>query len=208
VTAGPRGRLVAFEGVDGCGKSTQAALLAERLGALLTFEPGATTLGAWLRRVLLEVGRGPIDPRAEALLMGADRAQHVAEVIEPALAAGSWVVTDRFSASTLAYQGYGRGLDLDELEQVIAFATNGLSPDLTLLLDVPPEVARGRRNQTAPDRFEGEDETFLGRVAAGFSELARADPERWAVIDGAGAVEEVAATVWAAVEPMLQRAAR
>ncbi len=205
---GPRGRLVAFEGVDGCGKSTQAALLAERIGAVLTFEPGATPLGASLRRVLLEVDRGPIEPRAEALLMAADRAQHVAEVIEPALAAGSWVVTDRFSGSTFAYQGYGRGLPLDELERIVEFATHGLVPDLTVLLQVPRDVAEERRAGSDPDRFEGEDDGFLERVAVGFSRLARAHPDRWAVVDGTGSADEVAAAVWAAVEPMVERSSR
>lgn len=202
MTVGPRGRLVAFEGVDGCGKSTQAALLAQRLDAVLTFEPGATSLGETLRRVLLEVGRGPIDDRAEALLMAADRAQHVAEVIEPALVAGSWVVTDRYSGSTFAYQGYGRGIPLEDLEQVVRVAARGLTPDVTVLLEVPLEVARKRRSGSQPDRFE-EEEAFLGRVAEGFSRLAEADPERWVVIDGSGAVDEVAAAVWAAIEPMV-----
>ncbi len=206
--AGERGRLVAFEGVDGCGKSTQAALLAERLGGVLTFEPGATPLGASLRRVLLETDRVPIDPRAEALLMAADRAQHVTEVIEPALAAGSWVVTDRFSGSTFAYQGYGRGLALDELAQVVRVATHGVTPDLTVLLDVPVEVARQRRTGAVPDRFEAEDEEFLERVAEGFSILARAKPDRWVVIDGTGSVDDVAAAVWAAAEPVVERASR
>jgi dTMP kinase len=208
VTAGRRGRLVAFEGVDGCGKSTQAALLAERLDAVLTFEPGGTPLGASLRRVLLEAGHGPIDPRAEALLMAADRAQHVAEVIEPALAAGSWVVTDRFSGSTFAYQGFGRGLPLDDLEQVVRVATRGVTPDLNVLLEVPLDVSRQRRRGADPDRFEGEAGDFLVRVASGFTELAGADPERWVVVDGTGSVDQVAAAVWAAVEPIAERAAR
>jgi dTMP kinase len=208
VTVEPRGRLVAFEGVDGCGKSTQAALLAERLEAVLTFEPGATPLGATLRRVLLEAGRGPIEPRAEALLMAADRAQHVGEVIEPALAAGLWVVTDRYSGSTYAYQGYGRGLPLEELEQMVGVATQGVTPDLTVLLEVPLEVARQRRSGSRPDRFEGEDEAFLARVAAGFADLARANPGSWVAIDGSGEIGEVAGAVWAAVEPMVERASR
>jgi dTMP kinase len=208
VTTGPRGRLVAFEGVDGCGKSTQAALLAERLDAVLTFEPGATPLGVLLRRVLLEAGGGPIDPRAEALLMAADRAQHVAEVIEPALAAGRWVVTDRFSGSTFAYQGYGRGLELGELEAMVEVATHGLVPDLTVLLEVPLEAARTRRRASAPDRFEGESESFLEQVASGFSGLAAADPRGWVVIDGTGSVAQVAGEVWAAVEAMAERTPR
>jgi dTMP kinase len=200
VTGAPRGRLVALEGVDGCGKSTQAALLAKRLSAVLTFEPGATSLGASLRGMLLDVDRPPVGPRAEALLMAADRAQHVSEVIEPALARGSWVVTDRFSGSTFAYQGYGRGIDPAELAPVVRWAAQGIEPDLNVLLDLPVEVARARCGGSAPDRFEAQGDEFLDRVAAGFRALAAAGPDRWLVVDGAGSVEEVAAAVWAGVE--------
>jgi dTMP kinase len=128
-------------------------------------------------------------------------------VIEPALVAGSWVVTDRYSGSTFAYQGYGRGLPLEDLEQMVRVATRALIPDLNVLLEVPLDVARNRRSSSRPDRFE-EEEEFLGRVAAGFSSLAEADPEKWVVIDGSGSVDEVAAAVWAAVEPMVGAASR
>ncbi|HLW44623.1 MAG TPA: dTMP kinase, partial [Acidimicrobiales bacterium] len=139
-----RGRLVALEGVDGSGKSTQAKILAESLGAVLTFEPGATQLGRALRRLLLDPDRPVLDVRSEALLMAADRAQHVAQVIRPALDAGQLVVTDRFSGSTLAYQGCGRGLPVGELRQLVDWASGGVEADLTILVDVPISVARRR----------------------------------------------------------------
>jgi dTMP kinase len=199
-----RGRLVALEGVDGCGKSTQAARLAAALGALCTFEPGATPLGASIRELLLGSDQA-ISPRAEALLMAADRAQHVDEVITPALEAGRWVVTDRYSGSTLAYQGGGRGLGAASLRPMLGFATGGLVPDLSVLVEVPLEVARSRLAATAPDRLERQDPEFHRRVAAAYTELAGADPQRWAVVDGTGSVEAVAAAVLAAVVSRLGR---
>jgi dTMP kinase len=192
------GRLIAFEGIDGCGKSTQATLLAGRLGAVLTFEPGATPLGASLRHLLLDPGRSPVADRAEALLLAADRAQHVAEVVQPALDRGECVVTDRFSASTLAYQGAGRGIEQAELEALIRWATRGLSPDLTVLVEVPVAVAAARRSGAADDRFEGEGVAFQQRVADGYRRLA-AGSAAWLVVDGTGTVEEVAAAVWSGV---------
>lgn len=193
----PRGRFIALEGGEGSGKSTQAALLAASIGALCTVEPGGTPVGERIRSIVLDPGLAPLAARAEALLMAADRAQHVAEVIEPALAAGRHVVTDRFEGSSLAYQGYGRGLDLDELRRLSRWASGGLVPDLVVLLDVPVEVAAARLAERggALDRFEGEDGAFHERVAAGFRELAAADPERWVVVDGTGAVTEVARRV-------------
>ena len=194
-----RGRLVALEGIDGCGKTTQARILADHLGAVATFEPGATELGASLRTLLLGRDQGPVADRAEALLMAADRAQHVAEVIAPALAAGRWVVTDRFAASTLAYQGYGRGLDPDELDTLVGWATGGLRPDLTVLLDLPVAVAAVRRGGAA-DRMEAEGDAFLQRVADGFRALAATSPDRWMVVDAIGEVGSIAAAIRAAVE--------
>ena len=149
MTGRERGRLIALEGIDGCGKSTQARRLADRLGALLTFEPGATQLGVSLRRLLLDTAGSPVSERAEALLMAADRAQHVTEVVVPALDAGTWVVTDRYASSTLAYQGYGRGLDLDRLGRLVQWATGGLAPDVTLLIDVPVALAAGQATRRA-----------------------------------------------------------
>jgi dTMP kinase len=200
-----RGRLIAVEGVDGCGKSTQARILAARLGARLTFEPGATELGQTLRSLVLHgAGDGPA-VRAEALLMAADRAQHVAEVIEPQLARGRWVVTDRFSGSTLAYQGYGRGLDVGELARVVAWATSGLEADLSVLVDVPGSVARGRLAAVRPDRLERLDEAFHRRVGDGFRALAEADPRRWAVVDGTPGPAAVARAVAEVVDDRLGR---
>ena len=179
-----RGRLIAFEGIDGCGKSTQAKAVAAALGALLTHEPGATPLGARLRRLLLDPDSDspPPTPRAETLLMAADRAEHVAEVIEPALASGAWVVTDRYSGSTIAYQGYGRGLGAEELAEVVAWATAGVEADLSVFVDVPVEVAAARRR--GADRMERLGPEFATRVREGFLALAAADPEHWEVVDG------------------------
>ena len=198
-----RGRLVAFEGGEACGKSTQAARLAEALGAVLTREPGGTALGSRLRAMVLDPATSSLDPRAEALLMAADRAQHVAEVVEPALAAGRHVVTDRFAASSLAYQGFGRGLELAEVARLSAFAAGGLSPDLNVLLLVAPAEARRRLGEAGRDRFESEPLGFHARVAEGFASLAAADPARWAVVDGAGPADEVAERVRATVRSRL-----
>jgi dTMP kinase len=192
------GRFVVIEGSEAAGKSTQAALLAERLGAVLTHEPGGTAVGAALRGLLLDLPLAPV-PRAEALLMLADRAQHVAEVIEPALAQGRDVVCDRYSGSTLAYQGYGRGLGFGELREINEWATGGRSPDVVVLLDVPAAVACQRRGSSSPDRIEAAGEEFLERVQSGFRQLAAADPLRWRVVDATGSVEEVAQRVWTAV---------
>ncbi len=192
---GGRGRLIALEGIDGCGKSTQARLLADHLGAALSFEPGATTLGASLRALLLDPALPVVTARAEALLMAADRAQHVAEVLGPALADGRWVVTDRFSASTLAYQGFGRGMDLDELGWLVGWAAGGLRPDLNVLVDVPVRTAVERRSGGRGDRFEGLGEEFQQRVAEGFHRIASEDPAAWVVVDGARPVDDVAAEV-------------
>ncbi|HLN43177.1 MAG TPA: dTMP kinase [Acidimicrobiales bacterium] len=196
-----RGRLIALEGVDGCGKSTQARLLADALGALATAEPGATQLGATLRRLVLDPGLPPVSDRAEALLVAADRAQHVSEVVLPALEEGRWVVTDRFSASTLAYQGYGRGLDLGELRRLVSWAAAGVAPDLTVVLDVPVAVARERLDldTAGADRLERLDAGFHERVRAGYLALADADPGTWAVLDAAGDVAAVARQVMAVV---------
>jgi dTMP kinase len=178
------GRLLALEGIDGSGKSTQARALASALPALLTHEPGATPLGIALRRLLLSPDAPPTTLRAEALLMAADRAEHVDLVVAPALAAGKWVVSDRFSGSTLAYQGYGRGLSVPELRRLVDFAAAGRSPDLSILVDVPVEVAQARLARTAPDRLERLGPGFAQLVRQGFLELAAADPAGWVVVDG------------------------
>ena len=193
-----RGCLVAIEGIDGSGKSTQAALLAQALGAVLTRAPGGTDLGRALRSLLLDQDRPLVGARAEALLMVADRAQHVEEVIEPALSSGRSVVSDRFSGSTLAYQGYGRGLDVETLASLVRWATGGLDADRYVLLDVPVEVTTVRRVDGS-DRLEALGAAFQLRVADGFRALAAAQPERWTVVDGTGSVEAVHAAVLAAV---------
>jgi dTMP kinase len=193
---GVRGRLIVLEGGEGCGKSTQAELLARHIGARLTREPGGTPLGERIRSLVLDPDATGIDPRAETLLLLAARAEHVAQVVSPTLAAGEDVVCDRFSGSTLAYQGYGRGLELGELGLVVGWAVAGLEPDLVLLLTVEPEeAARRRQARGGGDRIDGAGEAFHRRVAAGFRALAAADPGRWRVVDGAGPVEEVARRV-------------
>jgi len=200
-----RGRLIALEGIDGCGKSTQARRLADALGALLTFEPGATRLGKAVRRLALDPSVAEPVPRAEALLMAADRAQHVDEVIRPALASGRWVVTDRFSGSTLAYQGAGRGLDIDDLRRIVDWAVAGIVPDLSVLVDVTVATARLRLAEGSPDRLEQLDDGFHERVRLGFLGLARQASESWLVVDGSGDALSVSAHIVRAVETRLGR---
>jgi dTMP kinase len=190
-----RGRFVAFEGGEAAGKSTQARRLAARVGALLTREPGGTPIGEQVRSLLLDPA-GVVDARAEALLMAAARAQHVRDVIEPALAGGRHVVTDRFTASSLAYQGHGRGLPLEDVRVLSRFATDGLEPDLYVLLDSPAEAAAARRDR-AHDRMESAGPEFHQRVREGFLALASADAARWLVVDGTLPIDEVETAVWA-----------
>jgi dTMP kinase len=194
------GHFIAFEGGEGSGKSTQAERLAERLGsrALLTFEPGDSGLGAEIRRVLLDSPDLDIIDRAEALLMAADRAQHVAEVIEPALAAGRTVICDRYAGSSIAYQGYGRQLSASEVEQLSRWAAQGRWPDLVVLLELPPDAA-GSRLDRAKDRLESAGDAFHRRVHDGYLLQAMEDPDRWAVIDGSGTEDEVADAIWQVV---------
>jgi dTMP kinase len=199
-----RGRFIAFEGGEGSGKSTQAARLAAARGAVLTHEPGGTPAGRVIRSLLLDPSLGELDARAEALLLAADRAEHVAAVIRPALAAGRDVVSDRYAGSSLAYQGYGRGLALADLRRLSEWAADGLWPDLVIVLEVPPEEASGRRRaaEAPPDRLEAAGAEFHSRVAAGYRQLASAEPS-WVVVDGRGSVEAVSARVEAAVRARL-----
>jgi len=190
-----RGRLLALEGIDGCGKSTQARALADALGARLTHEPGATALGATLRQLLLAPDAAPVALRTEALLMAADRSEHIALVVAPALQNGEWVVTDRFSGSTMAYQGYGRGLDAVELGGVVQFATGGLVADLSIVVDVDVEVAQDRLADSAPDRLEKLGPSFAQRVRDGFLAQAAADNARWVVVDGTMHPQELTAHI-------------
>jgi len=187
-----------FEGGEGSGKSTQARRLAERCDGLFTFQPGATEIGARMREILLSPDTGFLDPRAEALLMAADRAQHVAEVIRPTLAAGTDVICDRYLASSMAYQGAGRDLGVDVVRGLSLFATEGLVPDVVILLDVPVDVGRARMGE-APDRLEAEGREFHETIRAAFLGFAEADPDRWVTIDGTQPLDAVSAEVDAAV---------
>lgn len=189
-----RGVFVAFEGIDASGKSTVAKIIAERFGARFTFEPGDTPVGVDLRKWLLS-NETPMKPESEALLMLADRSHHVFSLIEPTLESGSHVVSDRYYASTLAYQGYGRGLDLTELRAATDLAIGETLPDVTILIDVTIEVANERRARDSKDRFESADEHFHERVRQGYLEIASNAREMWVVIDGSGTLDEVVASV-------------
>ena len=201
-----RGRFITFEGGEGCGKSTQvvrlAAALEERgLKVLLTREPGGTRLSELIRTLLKDEAEDPPVDRAELLLFLAARAQLVHNVIAPALEAGTWVISDRFSDSTVAYQGYGRGLPVDFVRQANDFACEGLRPDLTFLLDLDPETAerrmRGREaaTNTSADRIERAGSGFHARLRKGFLELAAADAPRFSVVDASKSPDEVACVV-------------
>ncbi len=203
------GAFVCFEGGEGSGKSTQSRLLAERLEAegyvvRLTHEPGDTPVGAELRRIVLSPETGALAHRTEALLYAADKAEHVETVIEPALARGEVVITDRYVDSTLAYQGAGRDLDPAELADVARWATGDLRPHLTVLLDVDPE--QGMSRFTGRDRIEGESVDFHQRVRLAFLDLAAADPDHYLVLDARGSVDEIADAVWKALHPLLASA--
>ena len=193
-----RGRFVVFEGVDASGKSTQARRVADDHDARFTFEPGDTALGAELRRWLLDAS-APMSPVTESLLMLADRSHHAATVIEPALAAGQSIVSDRYWASSIAYQGYGRGVDLALLRAATDLAIGDCRPDVTILLDVPVGIANERRLRDHHDRFESADVAFHERVRAGYLELAADDPAHWRVVDGSGDLAMVSAAVDAAL---------
>jgi dTMP kinase len=207
---GPVGGLwVTLEGGDGSGKSTQAALLEEWLvgrgrSVLRTREPGGSDVGVAVREIVLH-HTGEIDPRAEALLYAADRAHHVATVVRPALARGEVVVQDRYLDSSVAYQGAGRVLDADEVRSLSLWATDGALPDVTILLDLDETAARERldRSRTRFDRLEAEKAEFHARVRAAFLDVARAEPDRFLVVDAASSVEEIAAAIRARVEAAL-----
>jgi len=209
-----RGKFISFEGPEGGGKSTHVAALADALRAegktvLVTREPGGTRLAELIRGLVREELEDPPVTRAEVLLFLASRAQVVANVIKPALARGEWVLCDRFADSTFAYQGYGRGLDLAELKALNAFATGGLVPDRTILLDVSAKTAAARMGMrqhatnTKADRMEKAGADFHARLKTGFLELAAAEPERFAVISADGTVEDVADKVWNSIRHML-----
>lgn len=195
-----RGRFIVLEGGEACGKTTQARLLVARLRAsgrevVATFEPGKTEAGAQIRALFLD-GPDRIAPATEALLLAADRAQHVEEVVRPALERGTDVVSDRYVPSSLAYQGIGRGLGVDRVDELNRWATGGLEPDLVVVLDLP-EGATALRDVGPPDRLERESAAFHARVRDAYRELAR--DRGWVVVDASGSIEEVADGVWAAV---------
>jgi dTMP kinase len=210
-------RFITFEGGDGSGKSTQLRLLADYLSArgrqvVCTREPGGTNLGKMIRRVLLEAGDEKISPETELFLYLADRAQHVREVVRPALAAGKIVLCDRFTDSTLAYQGYGREVDLRMLDELNRMASGGVVPDLTFLLDCPPELGLSRtaaRMETQKprarreDRFERKEREFHDRVRRGFLELARKDAKRIRLLDARRSIEDLHTEIRAIVESAL-----
>src|SRR5829696_83622 len=194
-----RGLFVTFEGIDRSGKTTQAGLLVDALGedALGVREPGGTAAGERVRDILVDAST-PITPETEALLFAAARSELVARVILPALEAGKVVVSDRFLDSSLAYQGGARGLGIEDVERVNHFATRGLKPDLTFLLDLTPAAAAARAGES--DRFEDEGAELQAAVGAAYERLVRADPERWRRIDATRSPEEVHTDVLAAVE--------
>ncbi len=197
------GRYIAFEGAEGCGKSTHAARLAQTLGAVLTRETGGTAIGQRIRTILHDTAVTNLSHRAEALLAAADRAQHIDEIVGPALSSGRHVVSDRSVYSTLAYQGYGRGLPLDTVRGINEWAVEGHWPDLVLLLDADTEVLERRMRGRQLDRFEQENGGFHERVRDGFRDMATKEPDRWVVIDGSANIEQVATAVRAAVADRL-----
>ncbi len=199
---------ITFEGGEGCGKSTQARVLYRRLSqiaipALLTHEPGGTSLGKKLRRWLKRAEGTNISPLTELLLFNASRAQLVNEVIKPNVQDGKIVVCDRYDDSTTAYQSYGRGLDLEMVSTINGFATGGLSPDLTILLDMPASGGLARKKAGRQDRFEQEDIVFHQRVREGYLKLAGAEPQRWLVIDATQPKEKIAQIIWQRVRQLI-----
>ncbi len=221
-----RGKFITFEGIDGCGKTTQLPLLARHLAeqgipCLATREPGGTAIGKRIRAVLLDLPaeqEAPVEPLTELLLYAADRAQHVRQLIQPALAAGMIVLSDRYADATIAYQGYGRGFDLPMVEQLMDLATGGLKPDATLLFDLDVQLGlsrvHGRGNAQAPDnasptaaeqpdRLDLEPLEFHERVRRGYHLLAAREPERFHIIPASGSIEEVFALTLAEIEKLL-----
>ena len=204
-----RPSFITFEGIDGSGKSTHlefaAAWFAERaIPARVTREPGGTALGAALRQVFLDPAHGSLDGTVEMLIVFAARRQHLLEVIDPALAAGAHVLCDRFTDSTLAYQGCGRGVPLQRIQEVDMLATGGRRPDRTLLFDVPAQLARRRRNPQGTDRLDEEEVEFYERVRAGYLAMAAQEAGRYRLIDSTGALAETRARVRAALADLLE----
>ena len=201
------GLFITFEGGEGCGKSTQSKLLLKQLeqkniAVVLTHEPGGTALGNELRKTLKRKQDSSISPQAELFLLAASRAQLVAEVIRPALEEGKVVLCDRFTHSTMVYQGYGRGLDFTAIKLVNNMATRHLNPDLIILLDIAPEQGLARK-RTLKDRFELEDLSFHRRVREGYVNMAAAEPDRWLVIDASLPKARIAEIIWDRVSLLL-----
>jgi dTMP kinase len=201
------GLFITFEGGEGCGKSTQSRLLLKKLEqqevpVVLTHEPGGTALGNELRRALKRRWGSFISPQAELFLVAASRAQLVAEIIRPALQEGKVVICDRFTHSTMVYQGYGRGLDFTAIQMVNNIAALNLNPDLVIFLDIPPEQGLARK-RNLKDRFELENLSFHERVRAGYVKLSAADPDRWLLIDASLPKDKVAETIWTRVSRLL-----
>ena len=204
---------ITFEGIDGCGKSTQLRMIASvlrlrQLEVVTTREPGGTPLGQKLREALLEA-EGQVDPLAELLLYAADRAQHVRTLVRPALASNHIVLSDRYADATVAYQGAGRGFEPSLIKQVVDLATAGLKPDLTLLFDLPVAEARERaslrtRNGRTADRLDSEDEAFHERVREAYLQIAAAEPERFRIVDSRASIEETHTVVHDIVVPYLE----
>ncbi len=196
-------RYIALEGLEGCGKSTHALRLATSLDAVLTREPGGTRIGALLRGILADPENTDMNPRTEALLMAADRAQHFADVIRPALGRDQHVVSDRSVYSTLAYQGFGRGLDVATLRGISEWALHGHFPDIVVYISVPTEILNERLAKRTPDRFEREGANFFSRVNDGFRTLIHAEGD-WIIVDGTQSKEEVEKAIHTAVTQRLK----
>jgi dTMP kinase len=205
----PIGLFITFEGCEGCGKSTQAKLLSAKLKehkvpSLLTQEPGGTPLGERVRDILKTRSNFQISPMSELFLFSACRAQLISDIIRPALNAGRSVICDRFTDSTVVYQGYGRGLDLDLIEHTNSTATSGLTPDLTILLDTDPKLGLQRKHFREVDRFETEDISFHCKIRKGYLELARKAPHRWFVVESGKPIDQVAAIIWKRLLPLVK----
>jgi dTMP kinase len=206
---------ITFEGIEGCGKTTQIKRLAQRLGGLgipfiSTLEPGGTGIGQDIRKILLDSRNSHLSPLSELILYAADRAQHIDETIRPALSRGKWVICDRFFDATTAYQGAGRGLDMDIIIMLNNLVTKGITPDITLLFDCPPEVGIGRAlkrisdlAQDGQDRFERERMEFHTKVRDGYLEIARRE-RRFSIIDASLPVDEVEKEVLKVIRPYLE----
>ena len=201
---------ITFEGGEGSGKSLQTRALYRKLNrlaipAILIHEPGSTVLGEKLTRLLKWARGTSISPMTELMLFNASRAQLLDEVVRPALQTGKIVICDRYTDSTIAYQGYGRRVDIETIRKVNGLATGTLKPDLTVLLDISPEVGFARKTGQEPDRFEKEDRAFHRRVRAGYLKLAEEEPRRWLVIDAALPKEKIKQMIWQKVSSLIEK---